>query len=32
MAILTPAAPFLTSPTIATAFNPTLWSKKLNMV
>ena len=30
MAILTPAAPFLTSPTIATAFNPVLWSKKLN--
>jgi len=30
MAILTPAAPFLTSPTIATVFNPLLWSKKLN--
>jgi len=30
MAILAPAAPFLTSPTIAAAFNPTLWSKKLN--
>lgn len=30
MAILAPAAPFLTSPTIAAAFNPVLWSKKLN--
>ena len=30
MAILAPASPFLTSPTIAAAFNPTLWSKKLN--
>lgn len=30
MAILAPAAPFLTSPTIAAAFNPLLWSKKLN--
>lgn len=30
MAILVPSAPFLTSPTIATAFNPMLWSKKIN--
>lgn len=30
MAILAPNAPFLTSPTIATVFNPLLWSKKLN--
>jgi hypothetical protein len=30
MAILAPAAPFVTSPTIATVFNPMLWSKKLN--
>lgn len=31
MAILAPAAPFLTSPqTIAAAFNPLLWSKKIN--
>lgn len=30
MAILAPAAPFLTSPTIATVFNPMLWSKKIN--
>jgi hypothetical protein len=30
MAILAPAAPFLTSPTIAATFNPMLWSKKLN--
>ena len=30
MAILVPAAPFLTNPTIATVFNPTLWSKKIN--
>lgn len=30
MAILVPSAPFLTSPTIAAAFNPMLWSKKLN--
>lgn len=30
MAILTPAAPFLTSPLQSTVFNPMLWSKKLN--
>jgi hypothetical protein len=30
MAILAPAAPFLTSPTMSAAFNPLLWSKKLN--
>lgn len=30
MAILVPSAPFLTSPTIAAAFNPMLWSKKIN--
>ncbi len=30
MAVLVPAAPFMTSPTIAAAFNPMLWSKKIN--
>ena len=30
MAVLVPGAPFLTSPTMAAAFNPQLWSKKLN--
>lgn len=30
MAILAPAVPFLTNPTIATVFNPMLWSKKIN--
>lgn len=30
MAVLVPSAPFLTSPTIAAAFNPMLWSKKIN--
>lgn len=29
-AVMTPYAPFLTNPTIAAAFNPMLWSKKLN--
>ena len=30
MAILAPAAPFLTNPTIAATFNPMVWSKKIN--